>query len=230
MATRSNPRPATKARTAPAAVVDNVSRTPQQGRSKASLERMLAAAEKLMIERGNEDFTLQDVSRSGDVSIGSIYLRFESKENLVRAVIASHLQRIERVEEEMVADVRARSHTLAEFMHNFVDAYAEFLRQHAPMLRLGMDRARHDPLVSGPGKATAARAARMSADAMLAYRDEVRGADAELKAYSAFNMIFSTLARQLSLGSSAEIADDLDWIVLKTQLARMAIAYLSSAD
>ena len=72
----------------PALAVANVSRRPQQGRSKASLERMLAAARELMLERGSEEFTLQEVSERGQVSIGSIYLRFESKDNLVRGVIA----------------------------------------------------------------------------------------------------------------------------------------------
>jgi AcrR family transcriptional regulator len=226
MATRSK----TKSKGKLPLAVDTVSRRPQQGRSKASLERMLSAAEKLMVERGNEDFTLQDVSRDGDVSIGSIYLRFESKDNLVRAVIANHLVRSADDEDRMIGEVTGRSHNLAEFVRNFVDAYAEFLREHAPMLRLAMDRARHDPLVSGPGKETATRAARASAQAMLTFADEFGGEDRELRAFSAFNVIFSTLARELSLGSSAETAQDLDWMVLKAQLARMCLAYLKHPE
>ena len=77
-----------KKNTGPAFAVEDVSRKPQQGRSKASLERMLAAGRELMLERGSEEFTLQEVSERGQVSIGSIYLRFESKDNLVRGVIA----------------------------------------------------------------------------------------------------------------------------------------------
>lgn len=226
MATRTKPKTKPKQLLA----VDTVSRRPQQGRSKASLERMLSAAEKLMAEGGNEDFTLQDVSRTGDVSIGSIYLRFESKDNLVRAVIAGYNARIAEDQNSMIAAVTNQSRDLAAFMGNFVDAYAEFLREHAPMLRLAMDRARHDPLVSGPGKETATRAAQVSADAMLAFSNEFGGEDRELKAFSAFNVIFSTLARQLSLGSSAETSQDLDWLVLKKQLARMCLAYLKHTD
>ena len=207
-----------------------VSRRPQQGRSKASLERMLAAAETLMTEKGNEDFTLQDVSRIGKVAIGSIYLRFESKENLVRAVIANHLERTANDEGAMIDKVTEQSRDLAAFLRNFVDAYAEFLREHAPMLRLAMDRARHDPLVSGPGKETATRAARISVQAMLAFAGEIGGEGRELKAHSAFNVIFSTLARQLSLGSSAQMAQNLDWIVLKQELARMCLAYLKHQE
>jgi AcrR family transcriptional regulator len=191
---------------------------------------MLAAAETLMVERGNEDFTLQEVSRTGEVSIGSIYLRFESKENLVRAVIANRLERIANDEATMIGKVSEHSGDLAEFVRNFVDAYAEFLREHAPMLRLAMDRARHDPLVSGPGKETATRAAHVTTQAMLAYADEMGGNDRELKANSAFNVIFSTLARHLSLGSSAETAQELDWMVLKPELARMCLAYLKHQD
>ena len=44
-------------------------RAPVQGRSKASYERMLVAAEGLMVSRGSDDFTLQEVSKKGKVSI-----------------------------------------------------------------------------------------------------------------------------------------------------------------
>ena len=83
-----------KAATDATLAVESMSRRPQQGRSKASLERMLFAARELMLERQSEEFTLQDVSARGNVSIGSIYLRFESKDNLVRAVIFNALEEI----------------------------------------------------------------------------------------------------------------------------------------
>jgi AcrR family transcriptional regulator len=215
---------------APALAVDNVSRKPLQGRSKASLERMLKAAQELMEARGNEDFTLQEVSRTGNVSIGSIYLRFESKENLVRAVIAHHLERIMADEAQMFGKLTAMSNNLGEFVVNFVNGYAEFLRHHAPMMRLSMARAQHDVLVSGPGKEAATRAARLTLAGMTAYPDEFGGEDREQRASAAFDAIFSTLARHLALGSSAETANDLEWSVLKNELARMCLAYLKHKD
>lgn len=56
-------------------------RAPQQGRSKASFERMLATAEELMTQRGSDEFTLNEVAKHGKVSIGSIYCRFDSKDD-----------------------------------------------------------------------------------------------------------------------------------------------------
>jgi AcrR family transcriptional regulator len=208
--------------------VDTVSRKPQQGRSKASFERMLATAEQLMLERGNEDFTLQDVSQKGSVSIGSIYLRFKSKDNLVRAVIANHLERMVEREDEMIERVRASTHSLDTLMPVYVENYAELLREEAPLLRQSMQRAAFDPLVSAPGKRGAARAAELGMSAMLHYRSEFGGDDPERKASAAYQIIFATLARQLSLGSTGESASAQDWRELKVELARMCLAYLKT--
>lgn len=222
---RGAPRPTEE----PELAVETVSRKPQQGRSKASLERMLVAARELMLERGSEDFTLQDVNQRGNVSIGSIYLRFQSKDNLVRAVIARALEDLALSEETLVNDVLAQSPTLDEFMPRYVAGYAEVLRINAPLLRLAMERASFDPLVSKPGKDHALRATDRGMEAMLSYRDSFGGTDPEMhkmKANSAYKIVFATLARQLSLGSSGEAAHDYDWDVLKRELGRMCLAYL----
>lgn len=182
-----------------------------------------------MLERGNEDFTLQEVSSTGNVSIGSIYLRFDGKDNLVRAVIADHLERMAIEEDKMLAVV-GKAKSLKAFVADYVEAYAELLKQHAPLLRLTMQRAETDPLVSEPGKAVAVRIERLSTTAMLAYADEMTGNDKELKANSAYHVIFATLARQLSLGSTGESVHDYDWNLLKRELGRMCLAYLTHAD
>ena len=207
---------------------EGMSRKPQQGRSRASLERMLAAARELMIERGGEEFTLLEVSQRGNVSIGSIYLRFESKDNLVRAVIADSDAELGAAEGAMFAKLRSECTSLATFVPHYVEAYAEVLRQFAPLLRLSMDRAAFDPQVSGPGKARAKSAAADATAAMLVFADEIAGPDSQLKADAAFRIIFATLARQLSLGSTFESMDPIDWEQLKRELGRMTLAYLTA--
>lgn len=206
--------------------VESVSRKPQQSRSKASLERMLAAARDLMLERGSEEFTLQEVSQRGNVSIGSIYLRFESKDNLVRAVIANALADIAAEEDAMIAMLARDCGTLGEFMPAYVEGYAEVLRKHSPLLRLCMARAEYDPLVARPGKEHAFRAETICIEAMLRYSSEFGGSEHKMKATSAYHITFATLARQLSLGSSMESAHDYEWDQLKRELGRMCLAYL----
>ena len=211
--------------TAPAFAVGDVSRKPQQGRSKASLERMLAAGRELMLERGSEEFTLQEVSERGQVSIGSIYLRFESKDNLVRGVIAEALEVLASDEDALLEQLKSDCRDLASFVPAYVAGYAEVLRRHAPLLRLTMERAATDPQVSAPGKEHALRAEADSVAAMLVHAAEFGGTDHKVKAQSSFHIIFATLARQLSLGSSGEAAHDYDWSLLKRELARMCLAY-----
>lgn len=208
--------------------IDKVSRTPQQGRSKASLERMMAAARALMVERGDEDFTLIEVSKRGNVSIGSIYLRFESKDNLVRAVIADTMQQLADAEAAMIERLTRECATLAEFVPAFVESYAAVLTEFAPLLRLAMMRAESDPQVAEPGKQAALGAIARATNAMLRYDAELAGADKQVRANAAYHVIFATLARQLSLGSTRESVTDIDWQQLKHELGRMCLAYLTA--
>ena len=73
----------------------NYLKEPKQNRSKASLERLLNAACELLTENGYKDFTLQEVSKRAKVSIGSIYNRFKSKEDLIRLLQVRELETLE---------------------------------------------------------------------------------------------------------------------------------------
>lgn len=202
---------------------------PQQRRSRASLYRMLQAAEDVMIRLGGDEFTLVDVSKAGHVSIGSIYLRFSTKEMLVRAVMARILERVARDEESMINDLLKNSNNLGELVVNCVDDYANLLQRHAPQMRLCMDRAEHDPLVSRPGKAQANRAASGVAAAIMAFECEISGKRKQVKAETTARLLFSALARELGLGSTRESAHPQDWSVFKAELAQVCLAYLRHA-
>lgn len=209
-----------------ALAINAPSRKPRQGRSLASFERMLEATKALMLERGSEDFTLQDVSERGNVSIGSIYLRFDSKDRLIHAVIAQELTGVIAGEKAMLGLVLEQSGSLAEFLPRYIDSYSTFLADNASLLRTIMQRASIDPAVSGPGRETARRSAAMSVEAILTFQDEIGGEDKAKKAEAIFQIIFATMARQFGLGATAESGDVDIWRVTKGELAKMALAYL----
>ena len=207
-----------------------VSRKPRQGRSLASFERMLEATRELMLEKGSEDFTLQDVSARGNVSIGSIYLRFESKDRLLYAVIGKELQSIVDKEAAMVQAVASESGNLKEFLANYIDSYTAFMGEHAHILRAIMQRAAIDPVVSPSGKEAAHRAMSETAAVIMSYENEIRADDPREKAEATLYMIFASVARQLGLGASPESEDPRVWKKLRPQLAEMAYAYLTYSD
>jgi AcrR family transcriptional regulator len=59
---------------------------PLQARSRAALQRLLSAAEQVLVEHGDQEFTITAVAEQAGVSIGGVYRRFASKEQLLDAV------------------------------------------------------------------------------------------------------------------------------------------------
>lgn len=61
-------------------------RPPQQERSRATVERIVAATTELLVERGPEGVTIHDIVERADSSIGSFYARFDDRDAAVRYV------------------------------------------------------------------------------------------------------------------------------------------------
>lgn len=59
-------------------------RPPQQGRSQQTLERIVSAAESLIREKGLDGTSVSEIAARADVSVGSFYARFPSKESLLQ--------------------------------------------------------------------------------------------------------------------------------------------------
>jgi AcrR family transcriptional regulator len=67
-------------------------KTPQQRRSHQTMERLLDAAEELMMERGYESTTVADVVRRAGSSVGAFYARFADKDALVRCLLSRFVE------------------------------------------------------------------------------------------------------------------------------------------
>lgn len=97
-------------------------REPRQARSAATLARILQAAEEIASSSGLDEMTVSGVAEHAGVAVGSIYRRFEGKEQLVTALTERMLER----REEYVAErLRAAEPSLP----GVVDAYADALLQ-----------------------------------------------------------------------------------------------------
>lgn len=201
---------------------------PKQGRSRQSYERMLAAAEELLVERGHEDFTLNEVSKLGKVSIGSIYNRFESKDDLLHAVQLRVLHRVDAVMEQRLREAGEDYVNLDALIVNLIDGFAETLREHADIMRPLMLRAGRDELVAKTGKTSYAMTANMMRDALLRHEDEILHPDPRHAAEIAFRIIYAAIARYLGLGSTATAMWEGDWADLKHGLAQMISAFLQT--
>lgn len=188
---------------------------------------MISAARDLLVERGGDDFTLQEVSKLGQVSIGSIYHRFDSKEELVREVLEAAMNQMAATERTAFVKILKKAGSLDEFVHDYVRHYAAILRENALMLSLAMRQASGDPDYSRSGFRREKETADEMARGILHFESEIAG-DAPAKAHLVFHILFATLARHLSLDTQDPMIEQQDWDQLIQGLSEMIVAYLTT--
>lgn len=204
-------------------------RQPMQTRSRASLTRMLDAAQLLLTERGSDNFTLSDVSRVGKVSIGSIYHRFESKDELLRAVHRAFMAVLDEEQSGIVQRAATRSGNLPRLLAILIEDITEFLKRHAPPLRPMMACAGHDNAILTAGKLSQMRLMDQFTDAVVAYRAEIRHPDPAAAARNCFMIVYGHTARDLGLEALHTATPPEMWPVLKANLFDICLAYLTTA-
>ncbi|MEV0094905.1 TetR/AcrR family transcriptional regulator [Streptomyces sp. NPDC050738] len=184
------PRPASRAR---------VRRQPQQARSRARVEAILAAADRIMSQEGYESLTMRRIAEEAGTPVGSIYQFYPDKSAVVDALGQRYLEGFKTAIDELVE--RAVASELTDLVGTMVDVYAELIRSQPGGIALWAGRhlspelARADEatntlvaegmqrivehLTGGPGGARAQRATRMVVWAANAVLHEVFKSDGE---------------------------------------------------
>lgn len=78
-------------------------RKPLQERSKQSLRRIFAATTDLLSEKTFDEITVTDIAGASGVSVGSVYQRFKTKDDLLFALYEEYLREAEAEFESMAA-------------------------------------------------------------------------------------------------------------------------------
>lgn len=145
---------------------------PQQARSAATLARVLRAAEDIASSAGLEEMTMTGVAERAGVSVGTIYRRFEDKEQLINALTERMLDR----REEYVAE---RLREAEPSLSGVMDAYAyALLRSFADSNNLFPELLRaRGAKVTDRGARTITVVHRLLLDAAAPYADEIRRSD-----------------------------------------------------
>lgn len=70
--------------------LDWVKDTPKQGRSQRTLEQLLDATEQLLASRRFADLSIKDITTAAGCSVGTFYTRFETKDDVLRALYSRY--------------------------------------------------------------------------------------------------------------------------------------------
>lgn len=199
---------------------------PQQQRSRASFERVLAAGSAVLEERGYDGFTLADVSKRAKVSIGSIYARVKSKDDLFYVIQDRFMTDAETLpgfvaNPDGYADLDTRS-----LIRRCVQDVGEQFQSNSRLLRVFMHRGIVDPVVAERSSRSVFTFAHAFETLLLTRRDEIRHADPELAVDVAFRTAWGTLARQIMYGPTFESERSIDWDTLVDELGNVCVGYL----
>lgn len=188
---------------------------------------MLTAAEKLLGESGSDDFTLADVSEAGKVSIGSIYNRFDSKDELLYAV---HARVLAKVDDDMNAALEkaiAKATDLNSHVNGVIYSVSEVLRKYASILRPFMMRSLRDSRIAEAGKQGYEATEQKVLDSFAPYLKEIRHSNTDKAIISSYRIVYAAVARYLGFGSESMGLGSGGWKTLKDDLAVMWTAYLT---
>jgi AcrR family transcriptional regulator len=200
-------------------------RPPQQPRSRASLERVLAAGQTLLEEDGYEAFTLAKVSSLANVSIGSIYARVKKKDDLFLVIQDRFMSQSERASGLSALEGRVDLST-RDLVRAAVAEIALAFVANPRLLRVFMHRGIVDDAVAARSSESVSRFADTFERVLLTRRDEISHPDPELAADVAFRMAWGTLARQVMYWPTFESARSVEWDTLVSELGDACAAYL----
>ena len=199
-------------------------RPPQQRRSQESLARIMQAGFELLREQGFDGFTLQEVSTRAGVSVGSIYARVASREDLIMAI---YEQQMAWTEEdalpplEYLAELAPR-----ERIETIVTASATSMLTHGDVLRVFMTQAPMHPTIWDRGAEKSHANYAEFASAVLARREDVHHPQPELAVDIAWRILYCTVARRITHGAKFESPRSVDDKTLVRETARAIADYL----
>lgn len=202
---------------------------PRQTRSRETLARVLAAAKEVFVESGGGAFSVPAVSRRAGVSVGTIYRRFATKEDLLIAVLEGVRQ--DDDERSLAAwDARDWSEVDRRVMIvELIYGLSRTWREEAPLMRAMMARrlqTRGDDQVFGQAGRVAHREAAAFRAAVLTHRDEIYGSDPERRIDFAYRMIVGAAARWTAEAFETRFPEPMDWDEMLDNLADLVEIYL----
>lgn len=154
---------------------------PRQARSRALVEAILDATERVLAQEGSEATTTTRVAEVAGVSVGSLYQYFPSRDALLAAVIE---RRVERDEQEFLAHLGTLSDaSLASVLRAGARWLVEVYRREPELYRTmvdEMDRVAREPRVQTLLDDSIARTVAM----LTPHREALAVDDLELAAYT----------------------------------------------
>jgi AcrR family transcriptional regulator len=199
---------------------------PQQKRSRESLERLLDAAEEQMSAVGIESFTVADVARRADLSVGAFYARFPDKKALLHAVQDRFHSRLEPLIHAEMREGCAGARSLAETVDCLIDTLVRHVTGKRELSRAFMMSSVFDPVMRDRGERVNTERREVFISMLLAHRSEIGHPDPELAINVAYGIYAAVVRGTLVFGQQHELYYDVTDQTVVQELKRALTLYL----
>jgi AcrR family transcriptional regulator len=195
---------------------------PRQARSRAALERLLAAAREVLATQGFDEFTIAAVAERAGVSVGGVYRRFTGKEQLLEAVIDGALEDLQTT---IAGALSARAPGIDGVVDAFTHGFAEYLARVGPLytavLSAPRPADRHES-----GLAAIAGVQRLFFDAALPHSAEITHPSPSTALTTAMRTVLAAGVHRAAV--APWWPDGLGWDQWADEITAMTTAYLTA--
>lgn len=198
-------------------------RPPQQARSRAALQRLLAAAEYVLVKDGADEFTIARVAERAGVSVGGVYRRFAGREQLIDAVRQDLLTRLDEAISTALAGAEP---SLPGVLTAFAGALSEILAASGQVIPAIIAGPRLPDAPAQAAGAVTGLQQRFRA-AAAPHRAEINHPDPNLALDIAFRTVMAAAVHRAAV--VGWWPDGLEWDRWAVEIAGMATAYLATA-
>lgn len=202
-------------------------RPAQQQRSRLTEQRILRAAIETLGERGEAGITMDAVSERAGVSVGSIYRRFGSRDELILAMTATFAGSfLEQVQSRLGSADPAELGTPRAIVAHATTAVARTFQRNSSafgrLILMGLS----EPKIFEEGRRASIAGGEDYARFVLHARDAIRRPDPDAAVDYTYRMIYAMCSHRITQGPTLESRRSFGWDRTITELAEANVAYL----
>jgi AcrR family transcriptional regulator len=198
---------------------------PLQARSAQTMERLLDAAEAIIIDHGIDAATVAEVARRAESSVGSFYARFADKEALVRCLLERfHEQAIATTDAVLVAE-RWDGIALGDALETMLLFMMRVLRERRRLIVAMLVRAAADPTLGVLGLRLHDHITERLIAVLRRRQEPLDHPDPEIAVRMAAWLVLAAMESRLLYGTADERLPD---ALVAAELSRMALRYIGT--